>query len=59
MSKNLKIVYICLLQSTFTNVVNVETCDMHTFNCAWKKQKHNKVSVSIAIRKQLEAINHL
>ena len=23
--------------NNFTNVVNVETCDIHTFNCAWKK----------------------
>ena len=23
--------------NNFTNIVNVETCDIHVFNCAWKK----------------------
>ena len=40
---NLNIVYMSI---AFNNFTNVEICDIHTFNCAWKKQQWN-ISISI------------
>ena len=34
---NHNIVYMFIAINNFTNIVNVETCDIHVFNCAWKK----------------------
>ena len=34
---NHNIVYMSIAINNFTNIVNVETCDIHVFNCAWKK----------------------
>ena len=34
---NHNIVYMTIAINNFTNIVNVETCDIHVFNCAWKK----------------------
>ena len=42
---NHNIVYMSIAINNFSNIVNVETCDIHVFNCAWKK-KHN-ISVSM------------
>ena len=34
---NHNIVYMSIAINNVTNIVNVETCDIHVFNCAWKK----------------------
>ena len=34
---NHNIVYMSIAISNFANIVNVETCDIHVFNCAWRK----------------------
>ena len=39
MSNN-NIIYMSIAINNFTNVVNVETCDTHTFNCTWKKSNN-------------------
>ena len=43
---NHNIVYMSIAINNFTNIVNVETCDIHVFNCAWKTQQQN-ISVSM------------
>ena len=37
---NHNIVYMSIAINNFTNIVNVETCDIHVFNCAWKKSNN-------------------
>ena len=34
---NHNIGYMSIAINDFTNIVNVETCNIHVFNCAWKK----------------------
>ena len=34
---NHNIVYMSIAINNFTNIINVDTCDIHVFNCAWKK----------------------
>ena len=34
---NHNIVYMSIAIIIFSNIVNVETCDIHVFNCAWKR----------------------
>ena len=35
---NQNIVYMSIEIKNFTNIVNVETCDIHVINCAWKNE---------------------
>ena len=44
---NHNIVYMSIAINNFTNIVNVETCDIQVFNYSWKKKQQQNISVSM------------